>query len=415
MKKLYFAAPLCLFAATVGSVMALRAGFLPRALKTQFSRLLPFKRQSSATTPYGNRVPDTVHRLVRTSELKKGRFIIVGDVHGCNTELLELLKEIKYEKGHDNLFFVGDLVNKGPQSVEVIRTFRSLDAWGVRGNHCDSTLRQWNLWRKDGSTPKYDWIASMTAEDAAVLDNLPFSLNIPELGVVVVHAGIVPRGEDVQQDSVRLLPCQDMRDMLCMRNLIPIASGTEGNTTASPMHADCQRHRPPPQQGELQLQEQQQFSWGAHCPGPQYKGSSEGEGGPGSAWAQVWPGPAHVLFGHDAKRGLQLATYATGLDTGCVYGKQLTAAVIPPLEQLLQKSSVVKAHWTAWHHREQQLQGDGTQGELLGSPEGEAARAGALELQAVRREDLPAVRREDLECRLVQVAAHEQYAAVSED
>eukprot|EP00983_Pelagomonas_calceolata_P096669 1158157-Pelagomonas_calceolata.AAC.3 len=35
----------------------------------------------------------------------------------------------------------------------------------------------------------------MTAEDAAVLDNLPFSLNIPELGVVVVHAGIVPRGD----------------------------------------------------------------------------------------------------------------------------------------------------------------------------------------------------------------------------
>jgi hypothetical protein len=200
------------------------------------------------------------------------RTLIVGDLHGCLDELVELLGEVGFAPGEDRLISVGDLVGKGPKGAEVVRFFREGGHEAVRGNHDDRLLLFHHGVTKKPLGPAHRADAErMSAEDWRWLDATPLTLALPEHGTIVVHGGLVPG-----------VPLSEQRacDLMNLRSIRPDGSPSKRVDDGEP-------------------------------------------------WARLWPGPAVVVFGHDAIRGLQRWPHAIGLDSGCVYGGALSMLVLP--------------------------------------------------------------------------------------
>lgn len=119
---------------------------------------------------------------------------VVGDIQGCFEPLLQLLKQIQFDETHDVLWSTGDLVNRGPHSLEVLRFFKSLGDRHktVLGNHDLHLLSV----AYGASRPKeHDTLdAILAAPDKEVLiDWLRYRpLLLHERDHVLVHAGLAP-------------------------------------------------------------------------------------------------------------------------------------------------------------------------------------------------------------------------------
>lgn len=121
----------------------------------------------------------------------------IGDIQGCYDELLALLKKLKFKADCDTLWFVGDLVNRGPKSLETLRFIKGLGDGSkvVLGNHDFHLLavafaNQKKLHRKDtlndilqakDRDPLLDWLRQQ-----------PLIHRDTELGYSMVHAGLHP-------------------------------------------------------------------------------------------------------------------------------------------------------------------------------------------------------------------------------
>ena len=122
---------------------------------------------------------------------------VIGDVQGCYRELLELLDKINFDSARDQLWFTGDLVNRGPQSLEVMRFVKNLgeQTFVVLGNHDLHLLAvahdPSNKHRKDTLD------AILTAPDRnELLDwlrTMPLLHRDAELGFTLIHAGLPPQ------------------------------------------------------------------------------------------------------------------------------------------------------------------------------------------------------------------------------
>ena len=198
------------------------------------------------------------------------RTLVIGDVHGCLDELRALVLKAGVTDD-DDVVFVGDLVAKGPDSPGVVSWARERGAAAVLGNHDEHALRA--LAGDPAAKAAHLAVAaSLSKADAAWLAALPLWVR-PRSGTaprVVVHGGMVA-GVPVEK--------QAREHLLTMRSVA--ADGMPSKRIE------------------------------------------------GTPWAAVWSGPEHAVFGHDAVRGLQQHTHATGLDTGCVYGRELTGLLLP--------------------------------------------------------------------------------------
>lgn len=204
------------------------------------------------------------------------RTLVIGDVHGCLSELNQLLAKFNYTPAQDRLIFVGDLINKGPDSLGVLERVQSLGAQVILGNH-EWAFLEYLKWRNYPSPHFANLEARMGAQLEVWikwLEALPLYLEFPDF--LVVHAGLAP-GQHPSQTETRILTTIRTWDSV----------GTDLHDPKNP------------------------------------------------AWFEFYHDPKPVIFGHWAQRDLVIRDNAIGLDTGCVYGKLLTGVVLPS-RQLIQ-------------------------------------------------------------------------------
>lgn len=132
----------------------------------------------------------------------------IGDVQGCYEELRALLRALRFSADRDELWFVGDLVNRGPQSVEVLRFVRSLGAGAIAvlGNH-DLHLLAVAFGAGGRKMKRGDTLDDvLAARDRDRLLEWLLARPLAHLdaahGDLLVHAGLVPQWRAT--DAVRL-------------------------------------------------------------------------------------------------------------------------------------------------------------------------------------------------------------------
>jgi bis(5'-nucleosyl)-tetraphosphatase (symmetrical) len=121
----------------------------------------------------------------------------IGDIQGCFDELRELLQLIRFDETKDRLWFCGDLVNRGPKSLETMRFVKGLGdrAVTVLGNHDLHLLAKAEGFGKQLDKDTLDPILNAPDRDELIhwLRHQPVLHHDAKLGWTMVHAGLPPQ------------------------------------------------------------------------------------------------------------------------------------------------------------------------------------------------------------------------------
>lgn len=277
----------------------------------------------------------TIRKEYNIGNEKSKRVILIGDVHGMLKELKQLLHSISYDGGsEDKVVLLGDFIDKGPNSIEVLDFAISNNIGCVLGNHELEILKRYSQIRAV-NTPAFHLSQNETDESSSVdisehynfdemmkiakkltpdhiqyLASCPVIMPLgpvahyinkkqtkndatPALGVAV-HGGLIWSKKFEDQDPI---------EVLTMRNLLPpnwdLSTDDRHETVGGLKSKSWSKVWNQKQREIIKNSERHSLMVGTK-----------------------------VFYGHDAKRSLSSKEFSLGLDSGCVYGKQLSGTMI---------------------------------------------------------------------------------------
>ena len=259
----------------------------------------------------------------------------IGDVQGCCAELVLLLDKINFDARRDRLWFVGDLVNRGPQSGATLRLIASLGdaATSVLGNH---DLFMLACAAGHGKAHKGDTFEDvLQAPDATALLDWLTQQPLAHLEVIdgqdwlMTHAGVLPAWDAVQTLALAREAEQAVRHdtgfFANMRGNLPTAwdETLAGYDRLRVIINALTRLRFCTENGVMDFTTKTEIAPAGFA--AWYEVAARRTAAHGVDRDQCTTQSVNIVFGHWAARGLTAQANVYGIDTGCVWGRELTA------------------------------------------------------------------------------------------
>ncbi|MFI4869234.1 MAG: symmetrical bis(5'-nucleosyl)-tetraphosphatase [Steroidobacterales bacterium] len=248
----------------------------------------------------------------------------VGDVQGCCDELEQLLARIRFSSDRDRLWFVGDLVNRGPKSLQALRLVRGLgdNAVSVLGNHDLHLLAVALVGEKLRKSDTLSEILAARDRDALLewLLLRPLAHSEPDHDELLVHAGLVPQWSVPQALQLAAEVQRALRD-----EPRPLLSGMYGD---QPDHWQATLTGMDRLRFTINVLTRLRFCTPDGRVDFRQKGKPDSAPRPWLPWFKVPQRASRerpIVFGHWSALGFYRDPGLLGLDTGCVWGGELTA------------------------------------------------------------------------------------------
>lgn len=249
----------------------------------------------------------------------------IGDIQGCHREFTALLERIGFDATSDRLWLTGDLVNRGPDSLAVLRSVRALGpaATVVLGNHDLHLLARAAGAGPARQDPGLDAVLSAPDRDELLgwLKTRPLIHRDPALGWTLVHAGLPPQWDlDTAETCAHEVEAALAKDPLALFD---------------DMYGDDPRFWSPGLAGAARLRFITNCLTRLRYVDRAGRLLLEHKGPPADAPTGAIPWFRHparasaaegIVFGHWSTLGVVREAKVLGIDAGCVWGGSLCAA-----------------------------------------------------------------------------------------